>query len=318
MQNSPISRAAPHPAKDLLAQATEDLAGRRVLVTGSAGYVGSRVVEWLRGAAVATRTVDILNPGDSQDLRYNLRESGPTAELLDGYLPDLVIHCGTHSALRYRDDFMNAVEEDAAALINLMRSLRERPEARLLYFSSSYVYSGAAGTGALGEDSVLQPSHNFGVAKRFFEELLRRTLANAVVFRLASVFGRGNCQHPNSVHAMTDEARRDGKIVVWGEGKRRIQYTYMDDVLRCVLAADRVAPGVYNVGARSHVSVAEAARQIAETVGCRVVFEPDRREGETLPLMDTAKLEGALDGFHFEPFEVSLRRYLQATGGKDE
>ena len=69
----------------------------------------------------------------------------------------------------------------------------------LIYFSSSYVYSGLSLKETVNEETILNPKHNFGFAKFFFENMIKRITSNYIVFRLSSVFGEGNYLHPNAI-----------------------------------------------------------------------------------------------------------------------
>jgi nucleoside-diphosphate-sugar epimerase len=283
---------------------------KKILVTGGCGYVGSELVKELDHEGFDYLSVDRANPAtEGKTVALDLCDRKSTVSLFREFNPTVIVHCGTNSAIAYRDRFVESFREDTEAISNILEVLKDRPGCRLIYFSSSYVYSGLPSKLPVKESTRLQPLHNFGLAKSFFEQMVLRVHPNTIVFRLSSVFGPGNALHPNTVFNMARECLETGKVTVWGAGSRRIQYVYMRDVLDRICAAFTLKPGVYNLGCNEYLSVAESARMIAGFLGAKVIFLKDKQEGETLPKMDIARLRRSSDG-RMTPFRESLKEYL--------
>lgn len=118
------------------------LKDKSVLVTGSAGYIGSELMKRFHTQDIRCLGIDKSNVDGSGELRFNLCDRNRTLEVFDEFSPDYVIHCGTHSAVAYRQRFLESFEEDACAMSNILHALTGRPGTRLMLLSSSYVYSG--------------------------------------------------------------------------------------------------------------------------------------------------------------------------------
>ena len=282
-----------------------------VIVTGSSGYIGSELVGQLRINKIDYMGIDKLNSDSERELCFNICDRDLTIQTIKKYSPDYLIHCGTHSALAYQNNFLESFKEDAVALVNILEALSELPNTRLIFFSSSYVYSGLVPNKTFQEDALLKPSHNFGAAKSFFEQLVLRTHPNCVVFRASSVFGPGKCLHPNAVESMARECLAHNQVTIWGAGTRKMQYVYIEDVIRHTIQAFSLKSGIYNLGGNEHTSVGGAARMIAECFGSEAVFLKDKKEAETLPFMDNAKLKRASQKAQFAPLAASLKQYLE-------
>jgi nucleoside-diphosphate-sugar epimerase len=284
----------------------------KILVTGGRGYVGSSLVKELDNRGIEYLAVDKTSAAvKKRQLSIDLRDRAKTLELVTAFKPDMLIQCATHSALAYRDHFVEALRDDVSVTSNILDSLAGLAGCRLVAFSSSYCYSGLPTQLLASEEAPpLQASHNFGIAKLFFEQLLTRVHANTVIFRLSSVFGPGVAPHPNAILALAKECLVSGKLTVWGAGTRMMQYVDIGDAVRYILGAGSVDPGVYNLGGNEYTSVAETATAIANFFGVKVEFLRDKKEGETLPLMDTTKLKRAF-GDQITPFAKSLRSYLE-------
>lgn len=283
---------------------------KKILVTGSYGYLGSQTVPFLKQTGHDLWTVDKM-PMDQPNHRCcDLSEKKKIFQVMEECKPDIVIHCATHSALAYGHRFLDSFREDSAILFHLLESLQKNPDCRLLYFSSSYVYSGLPFGQPVDEETTLRPRHPFGIAKGFFEQLILKTHPNSLLFRLFSVFGPGNTLFPNAAHQMIQECKKSGRVTIWGEGKRKMQYIFIKDVLRCLEKGLSFAPGIYNVGGNEYQSVEEAARIIAETFGGDVVFLKDKKEGESLPFGNNARLKRVCGQDSFTPFATAIREYL--------
>lgn len=283
--------------------------GKRVIVTGGFGYIGSELVKQLEKHSIDCLSVDKKNPPGRRSIRIDLCDKEAAASAIKKFRPDIFVHCGTNSALAYRDHFLESFRDDAAALANILEALSQFPACRLICFSSSYVYSGLDIKKPVNEAAILNPSHNFGVAKSFFEQLVLRVHPGTVVFRLSSVFGPGNALNPNAVFGMAKECLKTGQLTVWGTGSRKMQYVYMSDVLAGICEAFALEPGIYNLGGREYIPVAESAKMIAEFFGAKVTFLKDKKEGETLPFMDCSKLRRA-PANSITLFSDSLNEYL--------
>jgi nucleoside-diphosphate-sugar epimerase len=285
--------------------------GIKVLVTGGFGYIGSELVKQLEKAGIDYVSVDKKNTSATKnDIFLDLCDREKTIEVIGKFTPDVIVHCGTYSALAYRDHFIDSFREDAAVTANILESLSKLPDCRLIYFSSSYYYSGYSTKEMVSESVLLQPVHNFGVVKSFFEQLVLRSHPGTVIFRLSSVFGPGNAINPNAIFNMAKECLETGRLTVWGTGSRKMQYVYINDVNNYILEAFTIQPGIYNLGGNEYISVAESAKMIADFFGANLVFLKDKKEGEMLPFLDTAKLKrSSID--HITPFQDSLEEYLK-------
>jgi len=180
----------------------------------------------------------------------------------------------------------------------------------LIYFSSSYVYSGLDSTNNVNEKTILTPTHNFGLAKSFFEKMILRVYSDSVIFRLSSVFGKGKYLHPNAIEVMAQEAMNDKMLTIWGKGSRKMQYIFLEDVVKYILKAPELQPGVYNLSGHSYDTVIATANHIAEYFGAKTKILPNKKEGETLPHMDNNKVIDALDQDYFSDHNVALNQYL--------
>lgn len=282
----------------------------KVVITGSLGYIGSELLKQASKHDITCLPIDKEYQSRSEGTRLNLRDYKKTAKAIKNFGPDIFLHAGTHSALAYRDNFLSSFTEDFEVMASVLKSLSQMPDCKMIYFSSSYVYSGLATNQKVYENNPLKPNHNFGIAKAFFEQFILKNRPNSIIFRLSSVFGPGKAKNPNTVLNFAKECLQKKRITVWGAGTRKIQYIYMKDVINCVLQSFNLKPGIYNLGGDDYVSVADVARTIAAFYKAKVTFLKDKLEGEALPFLDNDKLKTALKKKLFTPFSTALMEYL--------
>ena len=284
---------------------------QHIIVTGSMGYIGSQLVLELKKNGISHTQVDMREVKSNGHVNSNLSDHEATTVLINDTKPSCIVHCGTHSALAYRDNFFISCKQDFDALYALIVALRDRGTCRVIYFSSNYVYSGLSSDSTVAEDALLLPRHNFGVGKMFFEQYLLRNHPESIIFRLSSVFGEGPSVHPNAILSLAKEAIDTGIVTVWGRGSRMMQYVYLPDVIRAVVSAGQLPPGIYNLGGDEYISVADAAGFIAKFFGAKLVFLKEKPEGEMLAYMHTGKLRSVHGEESFTPFMEALGEYLK-------
>lgn len=275
---------------------------KRVLVTGSSGYLGQKAFSQLKKFDVNVLGIDkeVFDPSSNQ-IEFSLTSNEDTFKLLKEFKPELIFHAGTNSALDYYNNFINSFNEDFISLKNILDalSLNDLNKIPLIFFSSSYVYSGESINMNVQEDLKLQPLHNFGVGKKFFEEILVRSYRSSVIYRLSSVFGQGEQRKPNAIHNMIKQANKENKIDLWGSGERRMQYIYIDDVIINSFGPSLQNPSIYNLGSNDYLSTKEVIECIANAKNVNMSVLGHKKEGETLPFMNNEKIK-RINNFEFK------------------
>ena len=284
---------------------------KRVLVTGSSGYIGQKASQELTkyGAEVLGIDKDVLSSNANQT-QFSLISKEKTNTLIKDFKPDLIFHTGTNSALDYYNNFFISFNEDYLSLSNLLNSIsmNNLDNIPLAFFSSSYVYSGEQINETVNESLKLKPNHNFGVGKRIFEDILMKSYKNFLIYRLSSVFGEGNQRKPNAIHNMIDQANKENKIDLWGNGERRMQYIHIDDVIINSFGPCLLKPGIYNLGSNDYLSTKEVINCIANAKNAKIVILDHKQEGETLPFMENKKIKQT-NNFKFQNILEKIHIY---------
>ena len=275
-------------------------AGRRVLVTGAAGFMGSHLVERLLAlgaevtAFVRYTSRASLGLGESglTPLVPRLRAvvSGDlaapgTVEQLAGLDVDLVMHLAadawvTRSLSAPLDVFANNVQSTLHVLEAVRRSGRV---SRVVITSSSEIY-GTATTDRIAESHALEPTSPYAASKVACDRAAiawHRTYGTPVaIIRPFNTYG------PRHVYDVIPKFIRaalcDGPITIHGSGTQSRDFTYVSDMVEAflIMGAHRDAVGrAVHFGTGTDVSIATLARQIIAISGSRseIVHVEDRQ-----------------------------------------
>ncbi len=257
------------------------------LVTGAAGFIGSRLCLRLLEEGYTVRGVDCFTGYYPRAFKeYNLRElrGRPRFDLIEADLADcpeqllqdaeLVFHQAAQPGVRssWGDSFSAYLHHNLFATQRLLEAVRSRPPRRLVYASSSSIY-GAALTLPTPEEILPRPISPYGMTKLAAEHLCciyaREFAVPVVSLRYFTVYGPG--QRPDmAFHRFVRAALRGEAITIYGDGEQTRDFTFVDDVIEANLAAAR-APGatgrVYNIGGGCRTSINAVLRRLEQLVG---------------------------------------------------
>ena len=77
---------------------------------------------------------------------------------------------------------------------------------------------------------------------------------------------------PINIKNMIKQALDTKVLEIWGEGQRKMQYIYIEDVIQTIIDSTLFTPGVYNLGGNDYNSVAETAKIIADATSSKMNF----------------------------------------------
>ena len=162
----------------------------RVLITGAAGFIGSRLVEAMHHHGHEVVGIDNLSTGRLGNYP-DVVVGDITSDLPAGPF-DLIYHC----AASYRN--REAWELDARTnVLGTLAVIREAQHsgARLVYFQTSLCY-GPNPTSPVKIDAPLNPVGSYAVSKTAGEAYIRDSGLEYVSLRLANVYGPRNLSGP--------------------------------------------------------------------------------------------------------------------------
>jgi dTDP-4-dehydrorhamnose reductase len=163
---------------------------QRVLIVGASSLLGAHIALRLRDRHLVTGTFDLHAPGlrGLPTIRLPLREGTPWGDLLKLLRPDTIFYCAAERDERLcQKDPLRALAINAEVPANLARAM-EGSSAKLVYFSTSKVFSGEQGD--YSESDETHPLGNYGQSKARGEQMLAG-FERVFTIRLGTLFGLG-------------------------------------------------------------------------------------------------------------------------------
>lgn len=283
----------------------------RFLVTGAAGFIGSHLVELLRGEGQEVIGID-RRPG--ADLQGDLLTID-LAPLLDD--ADYVIHLAGQPGVRESwAEFPTYSRGNIDTTQRILEGLRGRKIRKFILASTSSVYGEAPMPAK--EDGPTLPISPYGATKLAAEQLCdlygRTAGIPWVALRYFTVYGPRQRPDMAFTRWLTAAVKGD-PIRVFGDGSQVRDFTYVADAVRATqrAALNPVANMVINVGGGSSLPIRKAIRLIAGLTGRPIRVEHlhsatgDMRETKA----DTARLWQEVGFLPSTPLEEGLWQQYQ-------
>jgi len=164
---------------------------------------------------------------------------------------------------------------------------------------------------AIGEEELLtgplEPTNEwYAVAKitgiKLCQAFRRQYGADFISLMPTNLYGPGDNYHPDDSHVLpalirrVHEAKREGApiVTVWGTGSPRREFLFVDDLAdACVFVLEHYSGESHlNVGSDAEVTIADAAKLIAEVIDYKgkFIFDMSRPDGTPRKLLDSSKL----------------------------
>lgn len=258
---------------------------KQIMVTGGAGYVGSKLVPALLAAGYKVTVLDLYLYGDVfaplknnpnlREVKGDIRDACAVKDALSGC--DAVIHLACIS-----NDPSFDLNPELGKSINydcfrpMVKAAKGVGVKRFIYASSSSVY-GVKSDPNVTEELALEPLTDYSKYKAMCEDVLREEQSpdmTTVTIRPATVCGYApRLRLDLSVNILTNHAINKGLITVFGGNQLRpnIHVDDMVDAYLLLLSADdaRINGRIFNAGYENH-SIMDIAQMVKKVVGKNV------------------------------------------------
>lgn len=254
----------------------------RVLVTGAAGYLGSRLCASLKG------TGDIT-------VRAAMRRAAPWVSCDEVAVVDLVrddvdravadvdavVHLAGANEVAAAADPDRAIADTLTATRRLAAALPAG--ARVVYVSTVHVYGAAMTDGAtVDEATVPAPRHPYAIARLAAEHLLAAAGIDLVVLRLTNSVGApvdpAVARWTLVANDLCRQAAVDGRLVLRTHGLQWRDFVHQADacdVIAAALRPDRLPAGTWNLGSGAPMTVRSLAGAVQDAFARLTGVRPD-------------------------------------------
>jgi UDP-glucose 4-epimerase len=225
------------------------LAGRRILVTGAAGFIGSHTVRALASAGAEVVAVDQRPVGDGGGIQarcLDLRAPGAAAVALPAGIDTVVHLAASTSVLQSVDRPQETFDNNVAVTSSLLEQAR-RVGVRSFVFASTNAVVGPTEDPRIHEGSQLHPLTPYGATKAAAEMLMSAYSSSyglkTCALRLTNVYGPGMAAKDSIVPRLMRAVRSGAAFDVYGDGRQIRDYVYVDDVVAAIVSAIRMGAG---------------------------------------------------------------------------
>ncbi len=251
------------------------------LITGCAGFIGSRLCEVLieRGEQVIgiDALTDYYNPNAKRknlssiekNERFRFVEGDLVTDDLRPLLEqaDCVFHTAGQPGVRgsWGERFDEYVRNNIQATQKLLESIKSlQKDIRVIFSSSSSIY-GNTNQLPTSESALPRPFSPYGTTKLAAEHLCSLYFANykipTVSLRYFTVYGP--FQRPDmAFHIFIKALLQNQPITILGDGSQTRDFTYVDDIVAANLAAASkpVEGEIFNIGGGSRIALRETLK----------------------------------------------------------
>lgn len=305
------------------------------LVTGVAGFVGSRLAAMILERGDAVVGIDSLEDGEGailrehrlQDLlpwprfrfhRMNILDFQALDDLMARERFQAVFHLAAKAGVRQSlVDPWTYLRVNADGTLNVLEAMRRNGGIRMILASTSSLYAGLPLP--FSEDAAVNtPISPYAASKKAAEAMAytyhHQYGISVAILRYFTVFGPSG--RPDMAPFRFIESVRQGlPVVVHGDGGQTRDFTFVDDICRGTLQAE--ALGGYQIvnlgGGKEPVSIRQFLEWIEELVGRRAIVrhEPSHEADMRETMADIRKARELMD---WSP-RVDVRQGLVATVG---
>ena len=310
---------------------SKKLKGKKVLITGGAGFLGSHLTDsFLEGGATAL-VLDDLSTGSRANLTLALKS--PSFEFVKGdandektldrlfrkFRPDYAVHYAALVGVKRTQEQPLAVLADLPGIASFFALAKKYRVKKVAYASSSEVY-GEPLAMPNREDDPLNPKTTYGVVKATGEEFVKAYSdlgLPGVALRFFNVYGprQDSTSEGFVVGRFIDQVLHGQRPAIFGDGQQTRDFIYVDDNVEAVVRAI-VSPNtdgeVINIVRGRPCTIHELARRVIAAIGSAITpkYIAPRIAGEIrYRHADGSKMRKLLN---FEP-RVSLEDGLRKT-----
>ena len=291
------------------------LDGKTILVTGSAGFIGSNLVKRLLGELEGAKIIGLDNCNDYYDvslkdyrlselekingkcsyefIKGNIADKGLIDRIFAEYKFDVVVNLAAQAGVRYSIDHPDVyIESNIIGFYNILEACRYNTVEHLVYASSSSVYGGNKKIPFSTDDKVDTPVSLYAATKKS-NELLAHAYSKlynipSTGLRFFTVYGPAG--RPDMAYfGFTNKLLKGETIQIFNYGNCKRDFTYVDDIVEGIIRVMEHAPEkengedglplppykVYNIGNSNPENLLDFVTILSEELVRAGVLPPD-------------------------------------------
>jgi len=294
-----------------------------ILVLGSQGMVGSSVSRILK----KNKDINLFESSRNDTDLFSLSQ---TKKLFTTFKPDIVINAAAKVGGILANDLQRTefILNNLKININIIESITEYPETKLINLGSSCIYPLGADV-PITESTLmtgkLEPTNSpYAMAKLAAIEMgdaISKQYGHKVLDLMpTNLYGPNDNFSENESHVIPGlisrmhKAKEENKekFEVWGTGRPLREFLFIDDLASAIefIIINNIDPGLYNIGSNEEVTIkalVESIKNVIQFPG-EIVFDETKPDGNPRKLLDSTKFTN-----HGWKPSISLSKGLKIT-----
>jgi len=291
----------------------EVFAGKKVLVTGGAGFIGSWICDFIANFGAQVTVVDDLSTGRIKNIEHLIKQfqvkfvQTDVCDFKSDEKFDFIIHMAGHASPdEYQTHPIETLQTSATGTF-VMAELARKNDATLLFSSTSETYGDTeiipTPETYWGNVNPIGPRSCYDEGKRFAEALLvayrKQYNLDVRIPRIFNSYGprlREDGLYGRALSRFIAQALAKQSITVYGDGKQTRSFCYISDTVTGLLllsTSSNAIGEVVNVGNTQEITIHELAQKIKEITKSEspITFHPLPKDDPKRRCPDTTKLE---------------------------
>ncbi len=244
----------------------KQLKNKRILVTGSEGYLGSRLIKLLQIQEADIFTLDRIGKNTDHHFVVDITDQEAVGKAIQKIRPQIIFHL---AASLHRDRLFDKHDDvmriNYFGTVNLLKALQDQPYENFIFASSSEVYGN--NKIPFKENQLPKPTSPYSLSKVCaehaiitFSDVYKK---NYTILRLFNFFGEN--MPANFFIPQMIEALKTGKNFEMTKGEQLRDFLYVDDIIQALILSASNSKSyrqIFNVCSGVGVSLQQLAKEI--------------------------------------------------------
>lgn len=268
------------------------LTGKKVLITGASGFIGSHLAEKLAFMGMDVLSCDIQVQPKSYFIInkvykvvpfkfVDIRDREAVRECINSFSPDYIIHLAAQTLVTVAlKNPHETLETNIMGTVNVLEEARRSENTKGIIVASSDKAYGKTEK-PYTEETPLKGDHPYDVSKSS-TDLICQTYHKTydtpiVVSRFGNVYGEGDINMDRIVPSICESIISSTTLNIRSNGKYIRDYLYVEDVVEGYLSLlknmDKIKGEAYNFSSDDKLSVLELVSLAEKTIGKKITYK---------------------------------------------